>query len=536
MATNDTEAARRLIASFTAAASPASQTAALAQWKLSTYASPEAEREATEASVALARLYADDATHAEAKRLAAAPIDDPILARQVHLLYLATLAYRRDPEALERIVKLETELESAYSTYRGDLQGERLNENQIREILRTETDSERRRLAWEASKAIGPVVAPRILEVARLRNEVAKRLGYRDWFAMALATDELDEAWLFDLLDRLDEATRAPFTEEKARIDEEASAWLKVPVGELMPWHYQDVFFQEAPTTSVTSIEALVAGRDVAEAARAFYDDLGFDAEVASIVAKSDLYPRENKSQHGFCTDIDRSGDVRVLCNLSPSERWLETMLHELGHGIYDLGIDSSLPWLLRSPAHIFATEAIAMLMGRRARDPNFLRRYIGPRTPAEEATDRALLRRRMLMLVRWVTVMTRFERELYAEPVRDAAELGPIWWDLAERYQLIRRPPGQRPTDWATKIHVALAPVYYQNYLLGELAASQIERAIVTTTGRPLVGNRDAAAFLRDRYFKPGASMRWDALIEKATGGPLSPETFASEFVTQGE
>lgn len=535
MPTTNTEAARQLIASFTAKAEPASRQAALAQWKLSTEASAEAEREAAEAQVALARLYADDATYAEAWRLDAASIDDPLLAREVRLLYLSTLVYRRDPEALERIVKLETELEGAYSTYRGDLHGERLNENQIREILRTETDNERRRLAWEASKAIGPVVAPRILELARLRNEVAKRLGYRDWFAMALAVDELDEAWLFDLLEKLDEATAAPFVAEKARIDEEASAWLKVPAGELLPWHYQDVFFQEAPTTDATSIEALVAGRDVAAAARAFYDDLGFDAEVASIVARSDLYPRENKSQHAFCADIDRAGDVRILCNIAPSERWLETTLHELGHGIYDLGIDRGLPWLLRSPAHIFATEAIAMLMGRRARDPNFLRRYIGPRSEGEEATDRTLLRRRMLMLVRWVTVMTRFERELYAEPARDAAELGTIWWDLVERYQRVRRPAGERPTDWATKIHIALAPVYYQNYLLGELAASQIERAIVASTGRPLVGNKDAAAFLRERYFKPGASMRWDALVEKATGAPLSPSTFAEEFVTAG-
>lgn len=535
MATTDTESARQLIATFTSLAEPASQRASLAQWKLATYASPEAENASAEASVALARVFADDATHAEAKRLHEAAIDDPVLAREVHLLYLGTLAYRRDPQTLERIVRLETELETAYSTYRGELGSERLNENQIREILRTETCLERRRLAWEASKAIGPLVAPRILELARLRNEVAKKLGYRDWFAMALAVDELDEAWLMGLLERLDEATRAPYMAEKARIDAEASDWLNVPVEELMPWDYQDVFFQEAPTTKATSIEHLMEGKDVAAAARAFYEDLGFGGEVAAIYERSDLYPRENKSQHAFCTHIDRGGDVRILCNIAPSERWLETTLHELGHGIYDLGVDRSLPWLLRSPSHIFATEAIAMLMGRRARDPNFLRRYVHERDEAEEATDRTLLRRRMLMLVRWVTVMTRFEQELYAEPVRGASELGAIWWDLVERYQGVRRPPGERPTDWATKIHIALAPVYYQNYLLGELAASQIEDAIVKTTGKPLVGNPEAASFLRERYFKPGASVRWDKLIESATGSPLSPERFAGEFVTTG-
>jgi peptidyl-dipeptidase A len=532
MSKSDTDAARELIRSFTELAEPASKRAALAQWTLATSASPEAEREAAEASVALARLYADDAVFEEAKRLAGAALGDPLLARQIHLLHLATLNYRRDPATLERMVGLETELESAYSTYRGEVLGERLSENQIRDVLKSETDLSKRRLAWEASKGIGPVVAPRILELARLRNEVARRLGFRDWFAMALKNDELDEAWLMALLDELDEDTRAPFAAEKAKIDAEASAWLGVPAEELMPWHYQDVFFQEAPTTEATSLDRLVKEHDVATRSRAFYEDLGFAEEVDSIYARSDLYARDKKSQHAFCTDIDREGDVRVLCNIDPSERWLDTTLHELGHGIYDLGIDRALPWGLRTPAHIFATEAIAMLMGRRSRDPEFLRRYIGPRSAEEQVMDQTVLRRRMLMLVRWISVMTRFERELYQEPIHRAEELGRIWWDLVERYQMLRRPPGDRPTDWATKIHIALAPVYYQNYLLGELAASQIEHAIVAATGRRLTGNRDAAAFLRERYFRPGASLRWDALIEQATGAPLSPARFVADFV----
>jgi peptidyl-dipeptidase A len=526
------EPAQTLIDRFLAAAEPLARRAALCQWELATHASPEASASAAEAQVTVARLYADDATFAEAKRLDAAPVADPLLAREVHLLHLATLAYRRDPPTLERIVEVETALELDYSTYRGEAFGERLNENEIRELLRTETDLTRRRLAWEASKGIGPLVAPKVLELARLRNQVARALGYRDWFALSLGTDELDEAWLFSLFDRLDEATRAPFAAEKALIDAEAAAWLGVPEGELMPWHYQDVFFQEAPTTAATSLDPLVDGRDVIATARAFYEDLGFGAEVGDILARSDLYPREKKSQHAFCMAMDRAGDVRVLCNVAPTERWLDTVLHELGHGIFDLGIDRALPWDLRQPTHIFATEAIAMLMGRRSRDPEFLRRYVAPRSEAEAAVDRSLLRRRMLLLVRWVQVMTRFERELYAEPVRDAATLGRLWWDLVERYQGVRRPPGERPTDWSTKLHIALAPVYYQNYLLGELTASQLEHAMKATTGRPLTGNREAATFLRERYFRPGASLRWDVLIERATGTPLSPEHFVADFV----
>ena len=76
----------------------------------------------------------------------------------------------------------------------------------------------------------------------------------------------------------------------------------------------------------------------------------------------------------------------------SRATRWLGTMVHELGHAVYDLAIDPELPWLLREPAHTFTTEAIAMLHGRLVRDETFLRALRGrrrPRSPAIRATPR---------------------------------------------------------------------------------------------------------------------------------------------------
>jgi peptidyl-dipeptidase A len=55
--------------------------------------------------------------------------------------------------------------------------------------------------------------------------------------------------------------------------------------------------------------------------------------------------------------------------NLEPNERWMNTLLHEYGHAIYDKLIDRALPYLLREPAHIITTEAIALLMGRLVQD-----------------------------------------------------------------------------------------------------------------------------------------------------------------------
>ena len=56
----------------------------------------------------------------------------------------------------------------------------------------------------------------------------------------------------------------------------------------------------------------------------------------------------------------------------------------------------------------------------------------------------------------------------------------------LVERFQLLRRPErGTVDAAWASKIHLTVAPVYYQNYLYGELVASQLAAAIDARAGR---------------------------------------------------
>ena len=76
--------------------------------------------------------------------------------------------------------------------------------------------------AWEAGKQIGAEVAGDVRELARLRNEAARTLGYRDHFALALATSALDEARLFATLDEVDQLTAGPFAAWKAELDDAA--------------------------------------------------------------------------------------------------------------------------------------------------------------------------------------------------------------------------------------------------------------------------------------------------------------------------
>ncbi|MER3452659.1 MAG: peptidase M3A and M3B thimet/oligopeptidase F, partial [Acidimicrobiia bacterium] len=445
--------------------------------------------------------------------------------RQLEILRAEMLPNQTDPELRHRIVELETRVEAVFNTHRGEIDGERVDDNRIAEILRTSDDSGLRRAAWEASKSVGAEAAPLVLELVGLRNDCARSLGFRDHYAMALELAELDEARLVATLDDVERLTAGPFAAWKAAFDEHLARRFGCGTEELRPWHMPDTFFQEPPPLEEVDLDAHFATTDVVALARRTFEGIGLD--VAAVLERSDLYPRERKSQHAFCIDIDRAGDVRVLANIVANERWAETMLHELGHAAYDLGIDPTLPWFLHGPAHMLVTEAVAMMFGGLTRDSGWLASVggmdadrVSDLAPALAASRRAA----GLVMARWMLVMCRFERELYRTP---GADHDTRWWDLVEQIQLVRRPEGRHAPDWAAKIHLAVAPVYYQNYLYGELVAAQLRAHLERACGG-LVDRPAAGKLLRDEVFAPGMSLRWDRLVESATGEPLSARHFA--------
>jgi peptidyl-dipeptidase A len=212
-----------------------------------------------------------------------------------------------------------------------------------------------------------------------------------------------------------------------------------------------------------------------------------------------------------------------VLANLDTTQESADTMLHELGHGVYDLGYGDGLPWLLRS-THLVATEGSALLFGSLAWRREWLERILGvsSREGAElEPRLRAARAVELMVFTRWVLVMNTFERALYANPDGD---LDTLWWDLVSRYQLVTPPDGRRAPDWAAKIHIAVSPVYYHTYLYGAIVALQLAAALDSEIGG-LVDRPEAGALIGERLFAPGQSVRWDHLVEEATGSPLRVE-----------
>ena len=525
------------IAKYNSVVEPLQKESNLAYWNASISGKPEDWKKSENLSIKLTGIYSNKEDFAILKKIKnSGAVKDTLLKRELEVLFNSYLGAQVDTAKLNAVIKMQTAIEQKFSNFRADVGGKKITDNDVEDILKKSTNSAELQKAWEGHKAIGPVVAVDIINLVKKRNEIAKELGFNNYHEMSLKLSEQDPAEISKIFDELDNLTRDAFAGLKGEIDDYLAKRDNVKKESLMPWHYRDRYFQEAPAIYSVDLDKYYVGRNIEKLTTDYYNSIGL--EVAGMMAKSDLYEKPGKNQHAYCIDIDNSGDVRVLCNIKPNANWMGTMLHEFGHADYDKYINGKLPFILRNPAHTFTTEAIAMFFGRMSSNAQFLVNMkltdtADARKVAAESFK--VLRLQQLTFSRWAQVMYRFEKGMYENPNQD---LNKLWWDLVEKYQMIKRPANRNQPDWATKIHIASYPCYYHNYLLGELLASQLNHHIAanvlksTDFKQSYYGKTELGAYLKENVFMPGARWYWNDMIEKATGEKLTAKYYAEQFV----
>ncbi|TWU27282.1 M2 family metallopeptidase [Bythopirellula polymerisocia] len=531
-----TVAARDFVRNYETTVVPIEISLNRAWWEANTSGSDEAFANKEALDKQMNELLSSPGNFEKLKSIKAGTITDPQLARQIEVLYLIYLNRQGDLTLLNRMSAKANEIEKKFNQFRATVGKKSFTDSQVRDVLLTSKDSVEREQIWKANKDVGTQVAVDLRELVRMRNEVARKLGFKNYHDMQLTINEQDQAEVLALFDELDDLTRGPYARAKDQIDTALADQYGLLVSDLQPWHYQDPFFQEPPAVYEIDLGGPFSKTDILQVCREFY--AGIKLPIEDVLEQSDLYEKPKKSPHAFCTDIDRAGDVRVLANIVPNEYWMSTMLHELGHSVYSSKyIPMTLPYLLRVNSHILTTEGVAMMFERFATDPEWLKAYgVDVDDPATyKAASQRMRRDKLLIFSRWCQVMLRFEMAMYEDPDQD---LNQLWWDLVEKYQLVQRPEGRDAPDFASKIHVVSAPCYYHNYMMGELFACQVHAAICRDldipgkpanafyTREPRVGK-----FMQEKIFDPGAMLPWNELTKHATGEHLNAKSFAAEF-----
>ena len=504
-----------------------------AEWDAMTTGKADAFQRAAEAKLAWATYHSDKETYAKIKDLRSRlKFDDPVYVRSLERME-REYAKNQLPEDLQKqMIEMSSEIEKIFQVHRPKLDGKEYSNNDLLEMIAAETDCEKRKAIWEALKQVGEEVNKKIIALVKVRNEAARQLGFKNYWEMQVTFQDYKPEELLKIFEDLEKSTRPHFTKMKTELDAELSAKFGVPADQLKPWHYDNPFFQQAPPSkevNPTDFYRNKTKEEIVEIAVKYFRHIGLPYD--KVLEKSDMFEREGKNQHAFSIDMDTLGDVRNLNNVKPTAEWMDTVLHEGGHGVYSLGHDRNLPFNLRDPAHIFATEGVAMFFGAKARDPQWMVQFADVDRREARRVTQALAKQRIreqLIFCRWSIVMLQFEKALYENPDVNLKEL---WWDMVGEYQLLKRPTerGSDVGDWASKPHFVIAPVYYHNYQMGELYAAQLRATFGARDNVP----RDNARLgrqLQERVFVPSARYTWQDFVERSTGRPLSPEFFARE------
>jgi len=546
---------------------PVSTTAAEADWVAATDVTPEHTGLRTGADKALATLSGSTVIVTRAKAFLAKRKElDDLTARQLEKLLLGAAENPGTiPEVVNKRVEAEARQSSILDGYSFCLQpkpgaapgapGGCLRTgtaNQIDDILRKSRDLNERQRVWIASKEIGRPLKPGLIELRDLRNQVAKEMGYSSYFALQVADYGMTVPEMMTLLDSTLETTRPLFDQLHCWAKNTLAARYKKQAPKMIPAHWiGNRWAQEWPgLIEEASLDPLFKGSSpetIVKSAENFYVSLGFPRLPDSFWKKSDLYPvpagsPRKKNSHASAWHIDHAADVRSLMSVEPDEQWFATAHHELGHIYYYISYSTpAVPMLLREGANRAFHEAVGELAKLASQQTPYLVK-VGVMPRGKEPDPMAWLLQSAMESIVFMPfsagTMSHFERDLY-EANLPPSEWQKKWWDYAGQYQGVEPPVSRFDDalcDACTKTHINDDAAQYYDYALASLIKFQLHDHICTKILKQDVracdysGNHEVGDFLRG-ILKVGATRDWRAVIQEATGEPISPRAMMAFY-----
>jgi len=507
----------------------------------------------------LMQVYNNPVAFQQIKDLSSKKIRNSLLAREVEVVYNEFLINQSDSVTQTQISELFGELYMIFQNQVYKENDEIIPVSELRRIIHESNDSVEREKAWRMLKQIGPEIENKFLQVVNLLNKSARSLGFKNYYEQKLSTQEENPRIIERLVQNYADSTAELYRLVKMKIDSVLAVKYKIEPADLQAWHYPDPFDSYAPFGQSIDIDQFYKDKNIIEIARRFYNGIGFD--VDEIIERSDLAAHPNKYRQSYCVDISRNGDIRIMANIDNNARGMSVLMHELGHAVHymnlnrdlpyylldlptpcnlprnEIYVNKELPYLLRDNTHFFIAEGVATLFQNLTVNPNWMEQML--ELTAEQKAEyirqmQAVYPAKQLYLSGWMLVMFNFEKALYENPEQD---LNKLWWDLVEKYQLIRRPQGRNEPDWACNFHLVILPLYYQNYLLGNVFSAQLLHAMAIDQGLrsandlQFVNNKALGNFLKDRVLSTGKKSRWDELIKSATGEELNVKYYIQQI-----
>lgn len=424
--------------------------------------------------------------------------------RQIHTAWTPEEKIEEN-QLLARLEKMSSQ-EASWSSADG---GTHIALNQNWATIGPETarlsEAERAELFAEYIDVRMQVVDQDLQSLVTLRNDVARRAGYKNYWALSLAEHGLNDADVLAFIDELKEIV-APLNDTRARSLRASATALDLSVNAANLPLLEEWSSASSPDADLDRyFDADLAEERIVTA----FQDMGMPADSWQVYVEPRRYARAGA--YGY--PIRPPKHVAIV--ISQDRRWstwqYEALAHEGAHAVW---------WQSLSPEQIASPpmwsppapwgEGVAGFFERLLYEPSFTERYV-PELPAglREAAQMQRTRDVAYRLTDGI-IDTLTERQLYAAPDDLMALTAYAGTLRAELTGLPLPPTDERGLRYDPSLLSGLTwvyPAYSANFLYAYATECQLFEAVYSQLGDP-VGNAAVGPLLKERIIQADPSV----------------------------
>ena len=362
------------------------------------------------------------------------------------------------------------------------------------------TEADRDALAASFIEHRMRVVGPELQALVKLRNEVARRAGFDNYWALGLASQGLTPKDVEEIIAELTPIVEpiAKATEAKLAAQAEAEGVGNTFANRMML--RRKLNLEKGRDEAESFFDADLAEERVKTA----FNDMGIHTDGWQVYTGPSRYTRSGV--YGFPV----APPVGVAIVMSNDRRWTmwqyEAIAHEGGHSVWWQGISKEAA---KSPPLWEPTppwfEGFAGFFDRLVYEPGFHARYI-PELPKPMREELSAWRARSVAnSIASSIVQTKVEQRLYEDPNNLEAICR---FAATERQALTGSPPPEASENGLVYDSALLSailwnyPSYSQNYLFSAMTEAWMWDAISTTLGNP-IGNPKVGPLLKTKLIQ---------------------------------
>ncbi|MCK4655992.1 MAG: hypothetical protein KAT85_03150, partial [candidate division Zixibacteria bacterium] len=340
-------------------------------------------------------------------------------------------------------------------------------------------------------------------QLVRLRNQLARRDGYNNYFALAAAGLRLDVPEHLQLLEHLEQASRTAY---QTTLDDLSSQLdgNRPEIWDLGLSLYPDAALELERYLLYDSLVYLVYRT---------FDSMGVSLKQLPFYWHDKM--RGHVMSPVQCLPVKPPHDVRLWGYYGGGIQWSSKLMGQVGQALHALNISQDRA-LFVNERHPHWREGVTSLFASLCSKSSWLEQFaMAP--PVLVERFKTSQQKADVVSLRVLLAHLKFEYEMYTNSDRD---LNQLYWDILGEYLLI--PRHEDLIIWPYVDAFAYHPVELQAALYGDMIAAQTEAYLEKQYGG-LLSNSKAYSFLVQNYMRFGSRYSWQDLLQRGTGENLN-------------